>query len=253
LWFQIIFLTLAFLIGAYLGGLANLRLIRRRGGKVILYLTSRCETCVVPGPFYVRFPLFWYLILWGRCRRCGHPLKIQHLFYELVGGTILAGSLSIYGFTTTTLTSLLSTFTILIVAVLDFRYRLVPQIVVILGLGAAGITAVLPGGIGLIDCALGALLGGGIFLILSYLNYVELTPVESDNFLKMMTIAGAFLGLAQGILAFGIAATLWGIWRVVLALLKKRPEILPAGIPALVTTVFVLAYGRILIETILAT
>jgi len=251
LWYQLGFLSLAFLAGAYLGGLANLHLIRERGGRVILYPASRCETCVTPGPFYSRIPLFWYLILWGQCRRCGHSLKLNNLIYELVGGVILAGSIAIYGFSITTLTSLLSAFILLTVTILDFRYRLVPQSLVLGGLVAAGITAVLPGGIGLLNCLGGAVLGGGLILVLAELHFVELMPVEGLNFIKMMTIAGAFLGLAEGLLAFGVAAALWGVWRVATVLLGKRPEVLPSGVPALITTALVLAYGSMFLETLI--
>jgi leader peptidase (prepilin peptidase) / N-methyltransferase len=252
LWYQIGFLTLAFLVGAYIGGLANLRLIRERGGRIILYPASRCETCVTPGPFYSRIPLFWYLILWGKCRRCGHPLPLNNLIYELVGGVILAGSIAIYGFSITTLTSLLSAFILLTVTILDFRYRLVPQNIVLIGLIAAGITAVLPGGIGLLNCIGGAMLGGGLILLLVELHYIELIPVEGLNFVKMMTIAGAFLGLTEGLLAFGVAAAMWGAWRVATVLMGKKPELLPAGVPALITTALVLAYGSMFLETLIS-
>lgn len=250
--YQIGFLVLAFLLGAFIGGLANLRLIRERGGRIILYPASRCETCVTPGPFYSRIPLFWYLILWGKCRRCGHPLPLNNLIYELVGGVILAGSIVLYGFTITTLTSLLSAFILLTVTILDFRYRLVPQILVLGGLVAAGITAVLPGGIGLSNCLAGALLGGGLILLLAESHFIELVPVEGLNFVKMMTIAGAFLGLTEGLLAFGTAAALWGVWRAATVLLGKKTEALPAGVPALITTALVLAYGSMFLETLIS-
>jgi leader peptidase (prepilin peptidase)/N-methyltransferase len=252
LWYQIGFLFLAFLAGAYVGGLANLRLIRGRGGRIILYPASRCDVCVIPGPFYSRIPLFWYLILWGKCRRCGHPLKLSNLLFEVVGGIILAGSIALYGFTVATLTSLLSAFILLTVTILDFRYRLVPQSLVLGGLVAAGITSVLPGGIGLLNCLAGALLGGGIILVLAETHFVELVPVEGLNFVKMMTIAGAFLGLAEGLLAFGVAAALWGAWRVATVLAGKRPEVLPSGVPALITTALVLAYGSMFLETLIS-
>lgn len=252
MWYKIGFLAIAFLLGAYLGGLANLRLVRRKGGEAVIYLSSRCETCVVPGPWYLRIPLFWYLILRGRCCRCGNHLKVENLVFELVGGIVFTGSLMLYGFTVSTLASLLSTFAILILAILDFRYRMIPQHLVWIGLSAAGIVAILPGGIGLLDALCGGLIAGGVVLLLSKIGFVEITPTEGENFLKMICVAGAFLGLRLGIITFALSASLWGVARVIISLIKNRVEAFPAGVPVLITTALILAYGNMMLELVLA-
>jgi len=78
----------AFLWGALWGSFANVLIHRLPAGESIVSPRSRCPGCATPIAWYDNVPIVSYLLLRGRCRRCGEPIALRYLLVELLGGLL---------------------------------------------------------------------------------------------------------------------------------------------------------------------
>jgi leader peptidase (prepilin peptidase)/N-methyltransferase len=79
--------VLVFVLGAIVGSFLNVAIARLPLEKSLLWPGSRCGHCLQPVRWYDNLPLFSYLWLRGRCRRCGQTFSIAYFLVEL--GTAL--------------------------------------------------------------------------------------------------------------------------------------------------------------------
>ncbi len=83
----------AFLWGALWGSFANVLIHRLPLGLSVVRPRSRCPACETPIAWYDNIPVLSYLLLRGRCRRCGETIGLRYLLVELLTGLL---SFSLY-------------------------------------------------------------------------------------------------------------------------------------------------------------
>jgi leader peptidase (prepilin peptidase)/N-methyltransferase len=79
---------LAFLFGTLWGSFANVAIWRLPRGQSVVRPGSACPACEQPIRWYDNIPVLSYLLLRGRCRRCGEPFALRYLVVELLGGVL---------------------------------------------------------------------------------------------------------------------------------------------------------------------
>jgi len=82
-----------FALGACLGSFLNVCIWRMPRGESLCRQSSHCTTCGAPIRWFDNIPVFSYLILRGRCRRCHAPYSPRYLIVELLCGTLFAAIL----------------------------------------------------------------------------------------------------------------------------------------------------------------
>lgn len=164
-------LFFAFLFGAIFGSFANVVICRLHTGKS-LNNRSHCLSCGRTLSWYELVPVLSYLLLLGRCRTCGCFIPVRYLLVELTVACSFV--LSFLLFDNLMHAALMAAFsTVLIIgAVYDLYHLIIPDEVVLWGIG----------------------IGGAIVLYLAYLS-------------KDMYVIGA--ALISGLLAFLAYAGLW--------------------------------------------
>ncbi len=80
----------AFAWGACWGSFLNVVMYRYPLGKSVVAPASTCPSCENPIAFYDNIPVFSWLILRGRCRRCRHPFSPMYAINEALFGTLFA-------------------------------------------------------------------------------------------------------------------------------------------------------------------
>lgn len=83
----------AFAWGTLWGSFANVAIWRLPRGQSVVRPGSACPACERPIAWYDNIPILSYLLLRGRCRRCGEPVAMRYLIVELLGGVL---SFSLY-------------------------------------------------------------------------------------------------------------------------------------------------------------
>jgi leader peptidase (prepilin peptidase)/N-methyltransferase len=72
-------------VGAAVGSFLNVVIARLPAGESIVAPRSRCPACRAPIAWYDNLPVLSWLLLRGRCRRCGARISARYLLVELLG------------------------------------------------------------------------------------------------------------------------------------------------------------------------
>ena len=76
----------AFIFGACIGSFLNVCIYRIPAGKSIVHPPSACPRCGYAIRFYDNIPILSYLLLRGRCRRCGTSIPLRYPLVEMITG-----------------------------------------------------------------------------------------------------------------------------------------------------------------------
>jgi leader peptidase (prepilin peptidase) / N-methyltransferase len=232
----ILIVVLFFLFGIVIGSFLNVCITRIPEEVSIVTPGSRCPGCLAPIKPYDNVPVFAWLWLRGKCRHCGMPISAMYPLVELATGLLFVACFLEFGITQTTVKWLFFTCLIIVLTVTDLRVRLLPDLItwpgLALGLLFAAIVPpaddsgflvaslslrlfhVLPPvrvlGIidGLIGAAFGSLLLWGLAIVYKLVRKREGMGLGD---VKMMAMAGAFLGLRNTFLTILIGALLGSI------------------------------------------
>ncbi|PIR87390.1 MAG: hypothetical protein COU11_00705 [Candidatus Harrisonbacteria bacterium CG10_big_fil_rev_8_21_14_0_10_49_15] len=154
-------LLILFFIGIFIGSFLNVIALRYRpGGRLLQHHVlggrSACRTCSTQLRWYELVPLFSFFVQGTKCRHCSHALSWQYPIVEFVAGLLtaalpatlygffnvaqlLARGESIFWFYGVVGIWLLATYIFVVIAVIDLRYRIIPDqasgLLAILGLG----------------------------------------------------------------------------------------------------------------------
>jgi len=237
---QIVIIVFFFLFGIVIGSFLNVCITRIPEEISIVSPGSRCPKCGTPIKAYDNVPVFAWFWLKGKCRACGAPISVMYPLVELATGLLFVGCYLEFGISQATVKWLFFACLIVILTVTDLRVRLLPDVVTWPGF-AVGLVfaAVVPPEdgtalmlswrifhkfppdrlLGVLDALLGAAFGSLLLWGLATLyKLVRKREGMGLGDVKMMAMAGAFLGLRNTFLTilFGaLLGTLIGIGVIV--------------------------------------
>ncbi len=185
----------AALVGVCVGSFLNVCVFRWPGGDSVREPASRCLGCGTPVRWFENIPLVGYLLLRGRCARCGVRLSVQYPLVEAATGLIWAGMVHRWGMHPEALRGGLFLTILLGISLADVRTYIIPDQFTVGGAGAGLVLAILPGGVSLAEAATGALLGFGLLWGVAALGKILFRrDAMGGGDVKMMAMVGAFLG-----------------------------------------------------------
>jgi len=94
-----VIIILIAVLGASLGSFFNVLIHRLPQRQSIVRPASHCSDCGYSIPFYLNLPIISYIILRGRCKKCGAIIHWHHLLVEIVTPLLLIGLFLKYGIT----------------------------------------------------------------------------------------------------------------------------------------------------------
>jgi len=177
-------LPLVFVPGLAFGSFLGVVAARVPMHRSIVRPGSACMSCETPIPWYDNVPVLSYVLLRGRCRRCGIRIPPRDLAIELATALLLVGCVLAFGLTVKTAAAAVACAALVVVTATDLERRIVPNRVVLpaaaavlllqtishpspeWALGAVGAAGFLllaalayPGGMGMGDVKLALLIG----------------------------------------------------------------------------------------------
>ncbi len=193
---------------------------------------SRCPQCERPiGPWH-NIPILSWLILRGRCSRCGWRIPLRYPLVEAV--TVLAGLgvLQIFGYEWLTVALLFYTLSLIALGCIDMETHLLPDEITIPLLWVGVLTALVFGHVSPADSIIGAVVGYTALWIV-YWAFRLLTGREGMGHgdFKLLAALGAWLGW-QALPAVVLLASIAGLLYAAVALIRraiKRDQPIPFG------------------------
>ena len=246
--------ALRFVVGLAWGSFLNVLIDRLPKGESVVWGRSRCDYCKKPLRWFELIPLLSFFIQKGRCLRCHKKLSWQYPLVELatgVGFVVLQGQafearqgLALWG-------SLVVFSSLLVIFVADFKYQIIPDSMVVLGVvGALGVT----GGVWEIgEHAFVGLVAATFFFLLWFITRGRGMGLGD---VKLVFLLGLLLGYPGIIVALYVAFLTGAIVGVILVVVRKKslksniafgPFLIIGTLIALVGQVYILYWWRALV------
>jgi len=198
----------SFILGAIVGSFLNVCIFRIPREKSIVRPGSSCPGCSSPIRFYDNIPLMSYLVLRGKCRKCGEPISIRYPAVELLTALFFAGIAWRFGLSVDAAAALVFACILVVISFIDLEFQIIPDIFslggLVLGLLLSflrttpffGQELLVPFGSlpAILQSLLGVLLGGGDIKLLAMIGaFCGITGVVFS--LVAGSIVGALVGL----------------------------------------------------------
>ncbi|TVP45758.1 MAG: prepilin peptidase [Halomonas sp.] len=156
---------------------------------------SMCPRCESPIAWHDNLPLIGWLKRRGRCSACQTPISLQYPLVELACGLLAIAVLALHGLTAAAVFIYGACLMLLVLAVIDFRTQLLPDVITLPLLWAGLLFQLFFQPFMLSDAVIGAMAG---YLILwsFYWLFKLITGKEGMGFgdFKLLAALGAWLG-----------------------------------------------------------
>jgi len=261
-----------FAFGLVVGSFLNVCIWRLPKGESVVRPASKCPACGTRIQPYDNIPLISWLALGGKCRKCKARISALYPAVELLTGLLFVACYLTFGLTVAAAKWAVFSALLVVLIIIDTRERILPDGVNFTGLGLALAFSLFSGpsdgtarwlanrifaypppeaALGLVDALLGAAVGSGLLWVVAE-GYFRLRGREGMGLgdVKMMAMAGAFLGLKRTLLTI-LAGSLLGsvVGLVMIGLWKKGSDYeLPFGTFLGGAALLVLYFGGPLLE-----
>lgn len=226
------------LVGLIVGSFLNVCIYRLPRGESVVFPASHCPHCQQPIAWYDNIPLLSYLLLRGRCRQCGQGISRRYPLVEASNALLwLLAAWRIADPLPMLIAQLFSS-ALLCLSLIDLQELIIPD-EINLFLAALGLAScvLIPQPLWW-ERLLGALLGGGLLLLLAELS-LRIWKKEGmgGGDIKLMAAVGLLLGWRMTLLALFLSSFI-ALFYILIALMLgrdvRRSEPIPFG-PALAT------------------
>jgi leader peptidase (prepilin peptidase)/N-methyltransferase len=246
------FLALAvFIYGLAFGSFLNVVIYRLPRGFSVVSPRSACPGCGTPIAAYDNIPVFSWLWLRGRCRKCKTSISARYLLVELLTGLAFLAVFLQFGLTWATLKFWIFSFLLLALIFIDAEHKLLPDKLTLPGFFVgllftlmvpmpAFVTAFVPIHWpqqlpmsdllrldSLLEALVGAALSSGLMFAVGEI-YFRLRRVEGLGFgdVKLMAMIGAFLGTKLSMFVIFAGSLLGSVFgfAVMVVIWNKRTE-----------------------------
>lgn len=242
-----------FVFGLIIGSFLNVCILRIPAAESIVLPPSHCPKCGTAIKPYDNIPVVSWLVLAGRCRKCKTRISPMYPIVELATGLLFLACYLAFGLTAEALKWAVFAALLIVLTITDLRERILPDNVNFLGLGlglllslftrptdgtalwlANRIFAYPPPepALSFADALIGAAAASGLLWLVAE-GYFRARGREGMGLgdVKMMAMAGAFLGLQRGLLTILLGSLLGSVIGVLVIAIgrKGRDFELPFG------------------------
>lgn len=211
------------LLGLLVGSFLNVVVWRVPRGESVVSPPSACPRCGHRIAAYDNVPVVSWLVLRGRCRRCGAPISVRYPVVELLTGLLFVGTALVVGLTWALPAFLWLAGISVALAAIDLDVRRLPDAIVLPSYPVALVLLALgawnPGGRPAFDALLRAVLAGAALLLFYLVVHLVQPRGMGYGDVKLAGVLGMYLGyVGWGALVVGAFAAflLGGVFGIVL-------------------------------------
>lgn len=230
----IIFYIIIFLFGIVIGSFLNVCIYRIPKHEDIVKTRSHCMTCGYQLKWYDMFPVFSYLFLRGKCRKCSAKLSVQYPLIEAANGILYVLIVFVNGVNVESLLYCLLTSALLVLSVIDFRTYEIPFGINLFIL-ALGLIRLVTDYRNFLTYLIGFLT---VSVVLAVIYYISKGRAIGGGDVKLMAACGLLLGWKLIIMAFLLGCVLGAVIHVIRMKVSGEDHVLAMG-PYLSMGVFI--------------
>ncbi|REE66672.1 type 4 prepilin peptidase 1 [Paenibacillus taihuensis] len=234
------------LIGLICGSFFNVVGLRVPKKQSLLYPPSTCGSCGTRLRKRDLVPVFSYLFARGRCRHCKKQVSLLYPLGESATGLLFMLMYIRIGLSLELVAALLFVSLCIIVTVSDLVYMLIPNNVLLAFLPLVLIVRLFQHGEPLWHYGLGALLGGGILLLVHIVSRGQMGLGD----VKLFALFGLIIGFKSIIVALLLACLAGTLIGGLLMLIRRvrRKQAIPFGPFLALGSLIAYCYGDAIID-----
>lgn len=188
------YIVAAALFGLCIGSFLNVVIYRLPLGQSLATPPSRCRNCGYSLRWFDNIPVLSWLLLRGRCRKCGTPVSWQYPVVELVTGALFVLVVWLTPPGPLMASRLLLVCILIALFGIDLEHQILPNSITLPAI-AIGVLLSLIAPPGWKDALIGVVLGGGILYAIAWGYYLwRREEGMGMGDVKMLAMIGAFLG-----------------------------------------------------------
>lgn len=223
--FDMIMCFVIFLFGITIGSFLNVCIFRIPKHENIVYVPSHCMQCDYKLRWYDLIPLLSFMLLKGKCRKCGEKVSAQYPIVEAVNGLLYVLVFLCYGFSVDSIIFCLFISVLIVLAVIDQRTFEIPLgcniFIACLGIVHLGLHLEL-----WLQYLIGAVIVSGFLLVL---YIVTRGRGIGGGDVKLMAVSGLLLGWKMILVAFLLGCILGSVIHLTRMKITKANHVLAFG------------------------
>lgn len=214
-----------FLFGIVIGSFLNVCIYRIPKKENIVKIRSHCMECNYQLRWYDLVPLFSYIFIGGRCRKCKTKLSLQYPLIEGLNGLLYVLVVAICGLTIESLLYCFMFSALLTLSVIDFRTFEIP-LEINLFILTLGLIRVALDYKNFLNYLIGFLSVSGFLYILFLITKGR--GIGGGD-IKLMAVSGLLLGWKLNILAFALGCIIGSVIHIIRMKVTKTDHVLALG------------------------
>lgn len=214
-----------FLYGIVIGSFLNVCIYRIPLGESIAKERSHCMSCGYQLRWFDLVPLFSWLALGGKCRKCKAPISPQYPIIEAANGALYILIFAVNGFNLVSILYCLMASALLALSVIDFRTYEIPFGFNVF-IGVLGMIRLVTDFGNWSDYVIGFL---AISVVLELLLIISKGRAIGGGDVKLMAAAGLLIGWKLIILAFFIGCILGSVIHIIRMKVSQAEHVLAMG------------------------
>ena len=229
---DIVIYVMAFVFGIVIGSFLNVCIFRIPKGEDLASKRSHCMTCGYQLRWFDLIPLFSWIALRGRCRKCHEKISIQYPIIEAMNGILYVVILLLCGIKIDSLLFCLAASALLALSVIDFRTYIIPIgfNIFILALGVIRIICKLAIDgdtfVSIVPYVIGMF---AVSVPLGILWFLSKGRAIGGGDVKLMGAAGLLLGWKQILFAFVLGCIIGSFIHIARMKISKAGRVLAMG------------------------
>ena len=216
---------LIFAFGIVIGSFLNVCIYRIPMHETVVTERSHCMRCGYQLSWYDMIPVFSWLFLGGKCRKCKEPISPQYPIVEATNGVLYLLIFAVCGFGLDSIIYCLMASALLVLSVIDWRTYEIPIGINIFIL-VLGILHIVIDYQNWLDYVIGFF---SISIVLLILFYVSGGRAIGGGDVKLMAAAGVVIGWKLIILAFFIGCIVGSVIHLTRMKLSGADKVLAMG------------------------
>lgn len=240
-------------VGLIIGSFINVLIHRLPLRESIVFPGSHCPSCKTKIVWWDNIPVFSYLLLLGKCRKCKARISPRYPLVELLTAILFVAARATHGISLGLFVRDWPLISVLIaVTFIDLDHRIIPNVLSLPGTAFALATSFLDSRLGyeplitfglfappmsdaltaVIRSAEGAAFGWGIFYGLAKIYELASGRVGlGGGDVKLLALIGAFLGPMGVVITVLVSSILGSVVGISWALITRKKNLMTAAIP----------------------